>query len=52
MDRIKENAVVRICGEDEEYYWLSEEAERRLCRILTAFLILALMPAFALAFMM
>ena len=52
MDRIKENAVVRICGEDEEYYWLTEEAEIRLCRILTTLLVLALAPAFALAFMM
>lgn len=52
MNRIEEADVIRICGEDDDYIWMSEKAERRLSWILAGVATLAILPVFILPFLM
>ena len=46
----QENAdVIRFCGENGDYYWLSEKAERKLTWILTGLMVILTVPVFALS---
>ena len=38
--------VIHNCSNGEDFIWLSEAAETRLCRIMTGLMILMTMPVF------
>lgn len=52
MNRIEEADVIRICGEDNDYIWMSEKAERRLSWILAGVAAVFTLPVFILPFLM
>lgn len=53
MNRLQEADVIHVCGENEDFLWLSEKAENRLSWILAGILVLAIaLPLGALAFLM
>lgn len=50
MKRNESADVIRVSGEDDCYYLMSEKAERRVCWVMTGILAMAIMPVFILAF--
>ena len=52
MYKIDDADPIRVCCGEDEFYWLSERAERRLVWILSGILALATLPVLLLAFLM
>lgn len=52
MNELGDADVIRICGDEEDYLWLSEKAQNRLSWILSGLMILVSMPVLLIAFLM
>lgn len=51
MNQFDDAEVISFSGQDDQYVWMSEKAEKRACRVLTGILALITLPVYILAFM-
>lgn len=52
MNRNEDAVLVRCCDSGEDFIWLSEKGENRLCNVLTGLLVLTVSPIFAVMLLM
>ena len=47
MNKNDDAVIVRCCDSGDDFIWLTEKGENRLCNVLTGILIIAISPIFA-----
>lgn len=52
MNKNDDAVIVRCCDSGDDFIWLTEKGENRLCNVLTGILILAISPIFAVMMLM
>lgn len=51
MDK-NEEAAIMSCDDRGDFLWLTEKGERRICRVLTVIMAIAISPVFAVMLLM